>query len=293
MNRRSLLVGAGCALAGSFAGCLSRLDGHENGQGTQTLQVRLWLTDASLSASERGSVNPIVVEKLSTEEQEIVQTALDEGEYTVDQESASPALERLRDRIEQRTGNGETLEAYLRRTETYYRIGFADGDHVIAHPDCCRSGPTADQTTPPDRPWPPSEPIEKSDGTHHLFVENYTDTTEAAWLRVVREDGATLVDGRYELPDGRGIKFEDIAAWETTYTVELAIDGEDIAALEWYTEECSPDSEASDGSRNGAVRVTDVSNGDEHQVSFVRDQCDAIYAPGVPTGAAETFRLDQ
>ncbi|MEF8756927.1 MAG: hypothetical protein V5A33_01700, partial [Halobacteriales archaeon] len=90
----------------------------------------------------------------------------------------------------------------------------------------CLGGTTADQTTTPDRPWTPSDPTEDLEGVHHLFVENHTDTTEAAWLRVVREDGATIVDGRYELPDGRGIKFEDIAAWETTYTVELAIDGE-------------------------------------------------------------------
>ena len=157
----------------------------------------------------------------------------------------------------------------------------------------CLSGPTADQTTTPDRPWTPSDPIEDPDGTHHLFVENHTNTTEAAWLRVVREDGATLVDGRYELPDGRGIKFEEIAAWETTYTVELAIDGEDMATLEWYTEECGRDSEAPDGSRNGAVRVKDVSDGDEQRVSFVMDQCDALYSPGVPIGPAEGFRLDE
>ena len=157
----------------------------------------------------------------------------------------------------------------------------------------CLSDTTADQTTTPDRSSTPSDPTEDSDGTHHLFVENHTDTTEAARLRVVREDGATLVDGRYELPDGRGVKFEDIAAWGTTHTVELAIDGEDMVTLEWHTRECGPDSEAPDGSRNGAVRVKDGSDGAEHRVSFVMDQCDALYAPGVPIGPAKGFRLDE
>ena len=74
-------------------------------------------------------------EDLSTVEQGIVQTAFEEGGYTVEQGSEPSALEDLRDRIEQRTGNGETLEVYLRHTDTYYRVGFADGDHIIAHPD--------------------------------------------------------------------------------------------------------------------------------------------------------------
>ncbi|MEF8799611.1 MAG: hypothetical protein V5A56_01065 [Halolamina sp.] len=157
----------------------------------------------------------------------------------------------------------------------------------------CISDPTADQTPTPDRPWTQSDPSDNPDGSHHLFVENHTDKTEAAWLRVAREGGAPLVDGRYELPDKRGLKFEDIAAWETTYTVELAIDSEDIATRKWHTRECGSDSEAPDGSRNGAARVKDGSDGDEQRISFVVDQCDALYAPGVPVGPAETFRLDE
>lgn len=143
-----------------------------------------------------------------------------------------------------------------------------------------------------DRPWPPSDPVETPDGAHHLFVANHTDTTEQAWLRVVRKDGVALVDGRYELPDERGIEFEAIAAWETTYTIDLAIDGEDVTSLEWHTEACGSASEASGdgGSRNATVRIEDSDTGD--RVSFVVDQCDALFAPEVPTGPAEAFRLD-
>lgn len=135
MNRRHFLSGAGIVLTTSFAGCLSAISNQGNSQGTADLPVRFWLKEVSLTESERGSVDSIVFSELSTEEQDIVQTAIEEGEYTVEQGSEPPALEDLRDRIEQRTGNGETLEVYLRRRDTYYRIGFADGDHIIAHPD--------------------------------------------------------------------------------------------------------------------------------------------------------------
>lgn len=159
----------------------------------------------------------------------------------------------------------------------------------------CESTTTAGEDGPPGRPWSAGDPVEEPNGAHDLVVENHTDTTRPAWLRIVREDGATLVDGRYELPDGRGIEFEDVAAWETTYTVELAIDGEDGQTLEWDTEDCGPDSEQSGdgGSRNATVRVEEPSDGDgEHRVSTDVDECDAIHGPSLPTGPAEGFRLD-
>lgn len=109
------------------------IDDDGDSEGTEALPIRFWLEEMSLSESEQDSANPIVYGNLSTAEQELVQTALNEGEYTT--EHASPAVGDIRDRIEQRTGGGETLEAYLRRNDTYYRIGYADGDHIIAHPD--------------------------------------------------------------------------------------------------------------------------------------------------------------
>lgn len=156
---------------------------------------------------------------------------------------------------------------------------------------CLDSIPLAGDGTP-ERPWGPSTPEENPDGTHHLFIENHTGTTEAAWVRVTSEDGETLVDGRYELPDMRGIKFEAIARWETTYTIDLAIDGEDRVSLEWVTAACGPDSEAPDGSRNATVRVMEPS-GNVDRVELLIDQCDALYGPGVPAGPADHFRLDE
>lgn len=135
VNRRGVLSGAGLAITASFAGCLSTLDRSGNPDGTATLPIRFWLEPVSLSPSEQDAVDPIVFGALSMAEQEIVQTALEEGEYTVEQGAEPPALEELRGRVEQRTGNGQTLEAYLQQDDTYHRVGFADGDHIIAHPD--------------------------------------------------------------------------------------------------------------------------------------------------------------
>lgn len=153
----------------------------------------------------------------------------------------------------------------------------------------CLGGATGDG--PPDRPWTPADRIEDPGGVHDLFVENHTDATEAAWIRVVRDDGAALVDGRYELPDGRGIEFDAVAGRERTYAVDLAIDGEDVASLEWATEACGQGSEAPGGSRNAIVRVGMAA--DEHPVSLVVDECDALHGPELPTGPAESFRLDE
>lgn len=156
----------------------------------------------------------------------------------------------------------------------------------------CLDGTIPFNGSTPDRPWPPSEPVEDPEGTHHLYLENHTETTEAAWVRVASEAGTTLVDGRYELPDMRGITFEAIADWETTYTIDLAIDDEDPVALEWFTAACGSDSEALDGSRNAAVRVSE-SSGDDDRVELRIDGCDEIHAPSVPAGSAEAFRLDE
>jgi hypothetical protein len=156
---------------------------------------------------------------------------------------------------------------------------------------CLDALPVAGDTIP-ERPWVQNDPVETPDGTHDLFVENRTETTEAAWLRVTSEGTDTLVDGRYELPDMRGIKFEGIARWQTTSPIDIAIDDENRVSLEWYTAECGSESVAPDGSRNASVRVMEPSP-DDDRVELRIDQCDALYAPSVPTGPAEYFRLDE
>lgn len=144
-----------------------------------------------------------------------------------------------------------------------------------------------------DTRWGETETVTEVEGAHHLFVENHTDETESAWIRVVSEDDDVLVDGRYELPDGRAIEFSDIAAWETTYDIEISLEEENLTTFEWTTTECGPDSEAPNGSRNAAVRYGADSADDSAPFDIVVDQCDAIIAGTIPSGPAEYFRLDE
>jgi hypothetical protein len=134
-SRRGLLRSGVLLGTAGLAGCVGELTGSNGPRGTADLPRRLWLEEVSLPAAEREEVDPIVFGALSDGEREIVQTALEEGEYALERDQGPPAFERLRDRIEGRTGNGETLAVYLRRGDTYYRVGFVDGDHVVAHPD--------------------------------------------------------------------------------------------------------------------------------------------------------------
>jgi hypothetical protein len=111
------------------------LTGSDGPRGTADLRRRLWFEEVSLPESERESVDPIVFGDLSADERDIGRTVLEEGEYTLERDRGPPAFERLQDRIEARTENGGPLEVSLRRGDTDYRVGFADGDHVVAHPD--------------------------------------------------------------------------------------------------------------------------------------------------------------
>lgn len=135
--RRGLIVGGV-----SLSGCVTLQDDGappttDDGMPATTddempTEIRFWLEEVTLSESEREAIEPIVFSDLSTSQQEIVQTALEDGEYTSEIGEESAALENLRRRISGRTDGG--VEAYLERGETYYRIGFVSGDHVIADP---------------------------------------------------------------------------------------------------------------------------------------------------------------
>ena len=140
-------------------------------------------------------------------------------------------------------------------------------------------------TGTPTESGPPARP-------HDLYVMNYTTTTEVATVRVVDGDGTAVVDGRYELPNERGIEFEDVGAWEGTYTVELTIDGTDLGPLTWETPSCASVDEAPRGSRNGYVRVRN-DEGDRLRATVAVDGCDAIVGTEHPTGPAQGFRVEE
>lgn len=164
---------------------------------------------------------------------------------------------------------------------------------VAAAQSGCLGDSSAATDATPERPWPPRDPIESPDGPHHLVIANRTETTTSAWLKVTRDDGGVLVEGRYELPDRRGIRFSAIASWETEHTIHFAISGADVRPLTWTTDACGSGSEGSgtQGSRNALVRLRAAETDDANRVSIVVDECDALVAPQVPVGPGETFRL--
>lgn len=95
-------------------------------------EIKLWFEQVSLSESKRSSIDPMVFTDLSETQREIVETAIEEGEYTERIGEESAALSSLKARVEERSGDG--VEVYLRRDGTYYRVGFVAGDHIIASP---------------------------------------------------------------------------------------------------------------------------------------------------------------
>ena len=136
--RRGLLLGSV-----GLTGCVTEQDAGtppttDDGTSTPTeddmpTEITFWLREVTLSESEQDAIEPIVFSELSSGQKEIVQTALEEGEYTTEMGEEPPELEGLRRMIEAQTDDG--VEAYLKREETYYRIGFVAGDHIIASPD--------------------------------------------------------------------------------------------------------------------------------------------------------------
>lgn len=135
--RRGLLLGSV-----GLTGCVANQDGGTQtptGDGTSTAtedemptEIEFWLQEVSLSESEQDAIDPIVYSELSSGQQEIVETALHEGEYTTEMGEEPPELAGLRRAIEAQADDG--VEAYLKREDTYYRIGFVSGDHIIASP---------------------------------------------------------------------------------------------------------------------------------------------------------------
>ncbi|WP_435349659.1 hypothetical protein [Haloarchaeobius sp. HRN-SO-5] len=125
-------------------------------------------------------------------------------------------------------------------------------------------------------------------GEHDLVLANYDD--EPRVLSVVVElDGETLVDGTYELPDGRGGVFEDIGRWEERYEIDAELGSGESETFVWETTGCADVDEAPDGSRDGGVGIQSP-HGDG-ELSFYRDGCDALYGD-VPTGPASLFEVD-
>lgn len=130
-------------------------------------------------------------------------------------------------------------------------------------------------------------------GTHHLYLVNLDDESHRVDLEVV--DGAAdepVLEGTYEIPDGRGGEFREVAAWGERYEVTATVESGPSETFCWEIESC-PGPKAEDdeaelraGSRNSSVRIEP----DAADLSFVTDSCDAIIAgTEAPTGPARQF----
>jgi hypothetical protein len=133
-SRRTILR-IGIVLSGlGFSGCLedpeSTTETPQTDDDEMPTEIKLWLEEVSLSMSERESIDPIVFSELHNAEQEIIQTAIQEGEYTTQIGEESDAFSSLSDKIESRAN--EDLEVYLKDSDTYYMVGLVEGDHIIA-----------------------------------------------------------------------------------------------------------------------------------------------------------------
>jgi hypothetical protein len=121
LTRRNMLHVLAVGVVGA-AGCID-----------QSGMIEFWLVRANVSASKQERITPIRCANVTEGEQELIQKAIENEQYTSEIGSASPALERLRERIGDQNPGG--LEAYLKCNETLYRVGFVDGDHIMADPD--------------------------------------------------------------------------------------------------------------------------------------------------------------
>lgn len=137
-TRRQFFTHVGLAGGAAVAGCVGPLDTAsdetDDPAGTEDMPNRLWFRAVDPPADD-SDADPIEYASLSPEERALVDTAMADGEYTVPTDESPPALESLRDRIEARTGSGRTLVVYLVRDGGHYRVGFVNGDHIIASPD--------------------------------------------------------------------------------------------------------------------------------------------------------------
>jgi len=120
-----------------------------------------------------------------------------------------------------------------------------------------------------------------------LIVLNYTSTSVPATVRIADPDGTVTAQGRYELPNELGIVFADVAGWEATYSIALAVGGGEPMTLEWATEPCGGEATHS---RDASLRVFDGDDGGYESSLFI-DECDVSSAPEYPTVPAAEFRM--
>lgn len=131
---------------------------------------------------------------------------------------------------------------------------------------------------------------ENAGDRHHLYVENLDDEARRLSLRVTRCD-EPVVEGTYDVPDERGIEFENVALWGDRIVLEVSLESGPSDAFSWVVDGCR-DISGQHGSRNASVRL--LPDGAAGELELVVDDCDEIVAGAeVPIGPAGQFEADE
>lgn len=134
-SRRTILRNVIALGSFGFSGCLetpasTTTETPQTDDDEMPTEIKLWLEEVSPSKSKRESIDPIVFNELPDAQQKIMQSAIEDGEYTTQIGEETEAFSSLSDKIEAKAN--EDLEVYLKDADTYYRVGLVKGDHIIA-----------------------------------------------------------------------------------------------------------------------------------------------------------------
>lgn len=70
-----------------------------------------------------------------------------------------------------------------------------------------------------------SSVVQTEQPQHRLYLLNLDDDAQQVDLEVVRQaTNETVIDDIYEIPEERGAKFSEVAHWDETYEVAVALD---------------------------------------------------------------------
>lgn len=123
---------------------------------------------------------------------------------------------------------------------------------------------------------------------HRLYLLNLDDDAQQVDLEVVRQaTNETVIDDIYEIPEERGAKFSEVAHWDETYEVAVALDSGPSETFSWETGNCDS-GEGKGGSRSGSTRIEPGAR----DLSFVTDLCDTG-GTEVATGSATHFEVQE
>lgn len=125
----------------------------------------------------------------------------------------------------------------------------------------------SDPATDAEPRYPDDRDVPADATTHHLFVENFDETSHVVALTVRgAADGALVWQATYEAPDERGFVVPDLLVDGRTYDLATAVEDGPRATVEQSVEPCDGEG----NSRNVGVWIEDGG------IEYRQDNCDEI-----------------